>query len=282
MPPWEIRIGGFEIPNPFFPGVLLPGHHVHAAVRRGRGSRRGSRRTTRSTTCSTGRATGRCAPRSASRCMAFYVVLFFAGGNDVIAAHFDLSVNSVTYVFRVLLFVLPVVVGLRHLPALQGARRRATAREPEQLAVLDAHAGGRLRRRGGGALAVAVIAPARRGGAPCGPRRIQQTSETASAPVPMSTSQAPNANPLAATARAQPDRERPDRLRGEHVDRARALGDASRRGSSSGRAGAPRESSRIAPPAITPITGAGRQHHRARVLVRREPVDDADHARRTR
>ena len=25
MPPWEIRIGGFEIPNPFFPGVLLPG-----------------------------------------------------------------------------------------------------------------------------------------------------------------------------------------------------------------------------------------------------------------
>ena len=25
MPPWEVRIGGFEIPNPFFPGVLLPG-----------------------------------------------------------------------------------------------------------------------------------------------------------------------------------------------------------------------------------------------------------------
>ena len=25
MPPWEIRICGFEIPNPFFPGVLLPG-----------------------------------------------------------------------------------------------------------------------------------------------------------------------------------------------------------------------------------------------------------------
>ena len=25
MPPWEIRFAGFEIPNPFFPGVLLPG-----------------------------------------------------------------------------------------------------------------------------------------------------------------------------------------------------------------------------------------------------------------
>ena len=24
MPPWEIRAFGFEIPNPFFPGVLLP------------------------------------------------------------------------------------------------------------------------------------------------------------------------------------------------------------------------------------------------------------------
>ena len=30
--------------------------------------------------------------------LAFYVVLFFAGGNDVIAARFDLSVNAVTYV----------------------------------------------------------------------------------------------------------------------------------------------------------------------------------------
>ena len=39
MPPWELRLGGFEIPNPFFPGVLLPGHHVHdplpLAVHRG-------------------------------------------------------------------------------------------------------------------------------------------------------------------------------------------------------------------------------------------------------
>ncbi len=43
--------------------------------------------------------------------LAFYVVLFLAGGNDVIAADFDLSVNSVTYVFRALLFVLPVVAG---------------------------------------------------------------------------------------------------------------------------------------------------------------------------
>src|SRR6185295_14740624 len=44
--------------------------------------------------------------------LAFYVVLFLAGGNDVIAAHFDLSVNAVTYAFRTLLLVLPVVSGV--------------------------------------------------------------------------------------------------------------------------------------------------------------------------
>jgi ubiquinol-cytochrome c reductase cytochrome b subunit len=108
MPPWELRIGGFEIPNPFFPGVLLPGitftvlylwpwieerltkdHAHHHILDRPRDR---PRRT----------AIG-------VAVLAFYVVLFFAGGNDVIAARFDLSVNAVTYVFRVLVFVLPVV-----------------------------------------------------------------------------------------------------------------------------------------------------------------------------
>jgi ubiquinol-cytochrome c reductase cytochrome b subunit len=108
MPPWEIRFAGFEIPNPFFPGVLLPGitftilylwpwieerltkdHAHHHILDRPRDR---PRRT----------AIG-------VAVLAFYVVLFFAGGNDVLAARFDLSVNAVTYVFRVLLFVLPVV-----------------------------------------------------------------------------------------------------------------------------------------------------------------------------
>ena len=53
--------------------------------------------------------------------LAFYAVLFFAGGNDVIAAQFDLSVNLITNVFRVSLFVVPVVVGILHLPLVQGA-----------------------------------------------------------------------------------------------------------------------------------------------------------------
>jgi ubiquinol-cytochrome c reductase cytochrome b subunit len=111
MPPWEVRIGGFEIPNPFFPGVLLPGitftvlylwpyieerftrdHAEHHLLDRPR---------ERPLRTAIGVAV-----------LAFYVVLFLAGGNDVIAAHFDLSVNAVTYVFRTLLFVLPAVAAL--------------------------------------------------------------------------------------------------------------------------------------------------------------------------
>ena len=107
MPPWEIRFAGFEIPNPFFPGVLLPGitftvlylwpwiearlshdHDEHHLLDRPRDR---PRRTALGVAVLT-----------------FYAVLFVAGGNDVIAAQFDLSVNAVTYAFRVLVFVLPV------------------------------------------------------------------------------------------------------------------------------------------------------------------------------
>ncbi len=111
MPPWEIRFAGFEIPNPFFPGVLLPGitftvlylwpwiearlshdHDEHHLLDRPRDR---PRRTALGVAVLT-----------------FYVVLFVAGGNDVIAAQFDLSVNAVTYTFRVLVFVLPAAAYL--------------------------------------------------------------------------------------------------------------------------------------------------------------------------
>jgi ubiquinol-cytochrome c reductase cytochrome b subunit len=108
MPPWEIRVAGFEIPNPFFPGVLLPGltfalvyawpwieqrvtkdyaeHHLLDSPR------------DRPVRSGLGVAV-----------LTFYVLLFIAGGDDVIAAHFNLSVNDVVYVFRGLVLVLPVV-----------------------------------------------------------------------------------------------------------------------------------------------------------------------------
>ena len=127
MPPWEIRVAGFEIPNPFFPGVLLPGitftvmflwpwieerlsrdHRDHHLLDRPRDR-------PRRTALGVGVLT-------------FYGVLFLAGGNDVIAARFGLSVNSVTYAFRTLLVALPVIAALVTLRLC----RELAARDPDE------------------------------------------------------------------------------------------------------------------------------------------------------
>jgi ubiquinol-cytochrome c reductase cytochrome b subunit len=109
MPPWEIRLGGFTVPNPFFPGVLLPGltfaglylwpfidarlltrdrktHHLlerprNAPVRTGLGV----------------------------AVFVFYTLLFVAGGNDVLAGIFNVTPEAITNSFRVLIFVAPAV-----------------------------------------------------------------------------------------------------------------------------------------------------------------------------
>jgi ubiquinol-cytochrome c reductase cytochrome b subunit len=44
--------------------------------------------------------------------LAFYGVLFFAGSNDILADRFQVSVGAVTLAFQVLVFVLPLAVGL--------------------------------------------------------------------------------------------------------------------------------------------------------------------------
>jgi quinol---cytochrome-c reductase cytochrome b subunit len=110
FPSWEIRAFGHTVANPFFPGVLLPGitfgllyawpwlealrtrdwatHHVLDRPR------------DRPVRTALGTAT-----------LSFYGVLFLAGGNDILAALFHVSVNAVTWVFRAGLFVLPPVVG---------------------------------------------------------------------------------------------------------------------------------------------------------------------------
>jgi ubiquinol-cytochrome c reductase cytochrome b subunit len=45
-------------------------------------------------------------------CITFYVVLLIAGGNDIIASIFHLSINEITYTLRTALFVLPPLVYL--------------------------------------------------------------------------------------------------------------------------------------------------------------------------
>ncbi|MBN2623771.1 MAG: ubiquinol-cytochrome c reductase cytochrome b subunit [Acidimicrobiales bacterium] len=110
MPGWEFRAGGFEVPNPFFPGVLLAGltftllyvwpflearvtgdyaeHHVLDRPRQ------------RPVRTALGAAT-----------IAFFVVAFIGGGADVMASTFGLSVNAILWTFRFLILLAPPAVG---------------------------------------------------------------------------------------------------------------------------------------------------------------------------
>jgi ubiquinol-cytochrome c reductase cytochrome b subunit len=110
MPGWEIRAFGFEIPNPFFPGVLLAGvtfallyawpflearvtgdyaeHHILDRPRQ------------RPLRTALGTAT-----------LSFYVICFAGGAADVLASTFGLSVNAILWTFRILLLAVPPAVG---------------------------------------------------------------------------------------------------------------------------------------------------------------------------
>jgi ubiquinol-cytochrome c reductase cytochrome b subunit len=110
FPPWELRAFGYELPNPFYPAVLLPGvtftllfawpllearfthdHDPHHLLDRPRDH---PMRT------ALGMAT-----------LTFYAVLLLAASNDLIAKWFLVSVESVTWAFRVLVLLLPPLVG---------------------------------------------------------------------------------------------------------------------------------------------------------------------------
>ena len=110
FPAWELRAFGFEIPNPFFPAVLLPGltflllyawpflearvtgdHEPHHLLDRARDH---PART------ALGVAT-----------LSFYLVLFLAAGNDLIARWLDVPVVSVTWAFRIGVLVVPPLAG---------------------------------------------------------------------------------------------------------------------------------------------------------------------------
>jgi ubiquinol-cytochrome c reductase cytochrome b subunit len=110
MPGWEIRFAGFEIPNPFFPGILLAGltfgllyawpflearvtgdnaeHHILDRPRQ------------RPVRTALGVAT-----------ITFYAILFLGGAADVLASTFGLSVNAILWTFRFLVLLAPPIAG---------------------------------------------------------------------------------------------------------------------------------------------------------------------------
>jgi ubiquinol-cytochrome c reductase cytochrome b subunit len=110
LPGWETRAFGHEIPNPFYSGVLLPGitfvllylwPFLEARFTRDRREHHLLDRP-RDRPVRTAIGIG---------ALAFYAVLFVAGGNDVLAARFDISVNLITDALRVALFVVPIATG---------------------------------------------------------------------------------------------------------------------------------------------------------------------------
>jgi ubiquinol-cytochrome c reductase cytochrome b subunit len=108
FPGWRIHLGRFRISELFWPGVFLPGvtfgllyvwPFMEQRITRDRAEHhlldRPRHRPAR-TSIGVGVLT-------------FYIVLFFAGAQDIIAQHLAVSVPSVTYTFRVLILVLPLL-----------------------------------------------------------------------------------------------------------------------------------------------------------------------------
>ncbi|MGH9166342.1 MAG: cytochrome bc1 complex cytochrome b subunit [Acidimicrobiia bacterium] len=130
FPPWETRAFGYEIPNPFYPAVLLPGltflflyawpflearftgdYAVHHLLDRPRD---------RPVRTALGMTT-----------LAFYVVLHLAASNDLIAKRFGLDVNAVTLFFQVALLVLPPLIGYATYRLMRGLARSGADRLSE-------------------------------------------------------------------------------------------------------------------------------------------------------
>ena len=110
FPNWEIRAFGFEVPNPFFPAVLIPGvtfgflylwPWLERWVTRDTGPHHLlDRPRDRPVRSALGALT-----------LTFYGVLFVAASNDVIAHWTGIDIADINRIFRILLFALPPIVG---------------------------------------------------------------------------------------------------------------------------------------------------------------------------
>jgi ubiquinol-cytochrome c reductase cytochrome b subunit len=111
FPAWEVELFGFRIPNPFFPGVLLP--TVTFALlyawpfleARFTGDRAEHHLLDRPRDRPLRTAIG-------VGVLTFYAVLLLAGSNDILARFLGVPVTGVTALLRALVFALPLITAL--------------------------------------------------------------------------------------------------------------------------------------------------------------------------
>ncbi|MFV1971798.1 MAG: cytochrome b N-terminal domain-containing protein [Acidimicrobiia bacterium] len=153
MPAWELRASPFEIPNPFYPSLLLAGgvfvilyawpwmearltgdYEIHHLLDRP------SERPTRTSLGLAG--------------LSFFGVLFIAGGDDVIAVWLNMSVNTMVRILQLLVVVLPPLVFL----VSRSVMKRRLAKREENGEPYRPHVGhSRWEARGAAVLVLAFV-----------------------------------------------------------------------------------------------------------------------------
>jgi ubiquinol-cytochrome c reductase cytochrome b subunit len=132
FPPWEPRAFGYEIPNPFFPGVLVPGVTFGALYlwpfleARFTGDREPHHLLDRARDHPVRTAVGVGA-------LSFFVLLQVAASNDLLAHWMYASVATISWTFRIVVPLLPLLIGFlthRLMRALQQSGRERLAELP--------------------------------------------------------------------------------------------------------------------------------------------------------
>jgi ubiquinol-cytochrome c reductase cytochrome b subunit len=108
FPSWEIRLWGYDVPPIFWPTVILPGILVTLAILYPFIEARMTKDTAEHNLLQRPRDVP-VRTSLGSMAIAFYVVLFLSGGNDIIAKAFDISLNAMTWAGRILLLTLPPI-----------------------------------------------------------------------------------------------------------------------------------------------------------------------------
>jgi ubiquinol-cytochrome c reductase cytochrome b subunit len=122
FPNWQIKLGGYEIPELFFPSVLIPGIFFTALALWPWIERRFTHDSEAHDLLQYPRdLPWRTALGSAM--MAFFVILTLAGGDDVLAASLGISIEGMVRVLRAVVIVVPVLTFIIAYRVADGLRR---------------------------------------------------------------------------------------------------------------------------------------------------------------